>query len=264
MSNTQAARGRWVAAVYALVLAVVWIALLSVFLDKDTRIAVLLVDNRSGGFPYPFTIQNVMWVVFFLAIAELMLRYIHASNEKKQLVLSLLPEGHSEMLTAEMLPPLYRRIRDSSHIDMFFLQRLLVRAIKQFQISRSVDQTYTMVNTSVELFQHEIDLRFNMLRYLSWLIPTIGFIGTVVGIAEALAGIGRGFPEDLSVSADVVAWMGGLTGQLGVAFDTTLLALMLSAVIMLLMHITQEREEATLNQAANYCVDNLINRLVES
>jgi len=27
---------------------------------------------------------------------------------------------------------------------------------------------------------HEIDLRYSMLRYLTWLIPSLGFIGTVV------------------------------------------------------------------------------------
>ena len=38
-----------------------------------------------------------------------------------------------------------------------------------------------MFNSSMELYQHETELRYNLLRYLVWLIPTLGFIGTVAG-----------------------------------------------------------------------------------
>jgi hypothetical protein len=46
-----------------------------------------------------------------------------------------------------------------------------------------------------------------------------------------------------------------------VAFNTTLLALVMSAVLVLVQHVVQAYEERTLNQAGQYCLDNLINRL---
>ena len=54
-----------------------------------------------------------------------------------------------------------------------------------------------------------------------------------------------------------------LTDNLGTAFYTTLLALLQAAVLVFLMHVIQAREEKSLNDAGQYCLDNLINRLYE-
>ena len=50
-----------------------------------------------------------------------------------------------------------------------------------------MDQMVSVMNSSLELIAHRLDLRYSMLRYLVWLLPTLGFIGTVVGIAGALS-----------------------------------------------------------------------------
>ncbi len=100
------------------------------------------------------------------------------------------------------------------------------------------------------------------LRHRAWLIPTLGFIGTVVGISSALGRPG-GISADTSDQADVGEWMAGLTRSLAVAFNTTLVALPLSAVLVFLMHVTQGREKSALNQSGQYCLDNLINRLYD-
>ena len=105
--------------------------------------------------------------------------------------------------------------------------------------------------------QHEVDGRYSLLRYLVWVIPTIGFIGTVVGIATALgeAGDTQDFQDP--------ALLGELTRNLGVAFYTTMLALVQSAILVLAQSVTQAREEGALNRAGQYCLDNLINRLYD-
>jgi hypothetical protein len=48
---------------------------------------------------------------------------------------------------------------------------------------------------------------------------------------------------------------------MAVAFDTTMLALCLSAVLVLAHHLVQQFEERVLNAVGQYCLDNLINRL---
>ena len=96
-----------------------------------------------------------------------------------------------------------------------------------------------------------------MLRYLVWLIPTLGFIGTVVGIALALDYAGSNEdPQNPDLLAEI-------TGRLGVAFYTTLLALIQSALLVFALHIVQQKEEMALNLSGQYCLDNLINRLYE-
>ena len=121
-----------------------------------------------------------------------------------------------------------------------------------------------MINVSLELYQHEIELRYNMLRYVIWLIPTLGFIGTVLGIAFAMRTAGVMFAGASIMEGSIgPEMMEQVTGDLGVAFYTTLLALLQSAVLMFAMHIMQGKEEGALNRIGQYCLGNLSNRLHE-
>jgi len=117
--------------------------------------------------------------------------------------------------------------------------------------SRSLDQTVEIYTSTLELMTHRLDLAYQTLRFLVWVIPTSGFIGTVVGIAIALEGMRD--PKNIEFEK--------ITSGLAVAFNTTILALLLSAVLVLLQNVVQRREESTLNEAAQYCLRNLINRV---
>ncbi len=219
----------------------------------------ILLDRSSGI--YPFTIQNLMWLLFFVGMADVLVRFLRGGRELRQMGFELLPEDEETMLRAKDLGDIYARIRPSPFAETGFLQRLIARIVLQFQSSRSVDQANALLNSSLDLFQHEIDLKYNMLRYMVWLIPTLGFIGTVIGIALALGEAGN--MPNMEESDALGAWMKSLTGSLALAFNTTLVALLLSAVLVFLMHIAQGREETALNRAGQYCLDNLINRLYE-
>ncbi len=68
--------------------------------------------------------------------------------------------------------------------------------------------------------------RYSLVRILIWATPMLGFLGTVLGISQALGGINVGPDNDFQQMMD------GLRGSLYVAFDTTALALTLSMVLM--------------------------------
>ena len=239
------------------VIGVIAIALMSItFHGQDSLTGAFLLDRHTKNFPYPFTIQNMMWIMFFIGCGELWGRFNQSNLELAQLSKRYLPEDETTMLRAQDLGSLYNRMRSADGERTFFLQRLTIRCILQFQGSRSVSQTNSLLNSSLELFQHELELKYTMLRYLVWLIPTLGFIGTVVGIALALDHAGSNDPTAPEL-------LGEITGRLGVAFYTTLLALIQSALLVFALHIVQQKEEMALNQSGQYCLDNLINRLYE-
>ncbi|MDE2730341.1 MAG: MotA/TolQ/ExbB proton channel family protein [Bacteroidota bacterium] len=256
---------RVVGALTALLICAGLIALLAILLpvpeagSNQIYLSALLLDRASAWFP--FTVQNIMWLIFSVGIAEITLRFNRASSEIRQLSLELLPEDASTILRSQDLIPVYRRISRAKNARHFRLQRILLRVIQQFQISRSADQANNLLNSSLELIQHEIDLRYNMMRYIVWLIPTLGFIGTVIGIALALSAA-NDMPS-LDDAQAVQVWFGTMTTKLGLAFNTTFLALILAAILVFLQHIAQGKEETALNSAGQYCLDNLINRLYE-
>ena len=244
-----------------------WIGLLTLAIGTpeppDNRVLADLLLDLHGRFPYPLTIQNVMWIVFFISAGELLHRHLVGRREGEQLAKRLLPEDEKTVLRQKDLGQFYRAIRHSDPKEEYWLQRLLRSAILQFQLSGSTDQVNAVFNANVELYQHENDLRYNLLRYLVWLIPTMGFVGTVTGIALALADAGQLFSRQVADAAAPTKVMADLVQSLGVAFYTTLLALLQSAVLMATMHVVQGREERFLNRAAQYTLRNLVNRLYE-
>lgn len=87
----------------------------------------------------------------------------------------------------------------------------------------------------------ELDLerqqqRYALARILIWATPMLGFLGTVLGISEALGGIAIG-PEN-----NFESMMNGLRGSLYVAFDTTALALTLSMLLMFVLFLIDRFE----------------------
>lgn len=207
------------------------------------------------GNTFPYSVQNGMWIAFFVGLGELLVRFVSARAEAKELKRAYLPEDPRVVLQAEDLKDIYKKVRAKSQKTERFLPRLIDRCILQFQASLSSDQSASLLNTSLEMFIHEVDLRYNMLRYICWVIPSLGFIGTVVGIGKALEYAG----DSANVNNDNL--LNHVTGLLAVSFNGTFLALVMASVLVFLQNIIQSKEEHGLNSAGQYCLDNLINRL---
>ncbi len=236
--------------------AIGFIAAIDATQTEDVK-ALLLDRERST---WPFTVQNVMWVIFAFGAAELTIRFLDARAERAELTAGHLPEDERTILQGPELRLTYARIRDAVTEEparaQRFLPRLIQRVVAQFQTTRSVEQSAAIMNSSLELYLHEVDIRYNMIRYVVWAIPALGFIGTVIGISLALNFASTVDLQDPSLLVE-------LTKRLGVAFNTTLLALMMSLVLVFFQHKIQAFEERVLNESGQYCLDNLINRLYE-
>jgi len=103
------------------------------------------------------------------------------------------------------------------------------------------------------------DSSYSLCRVLIWAIPIMGFIGTVQGLAVAVSGFGV-----LGGSADIGAIksaIGQVTVGLAVAFDTTLLALLLTTFLMFPLSFIQRNEEGLFVELDNYLDDALLSRL---
>ncbi len=82
-------------------------------------------------------------------------------------------------------------------------------------------------------------------RYINWAIPILGFIGTVLGISLAADGI-QSIISSRGSLADLSSELGQAIAPLGIAFDTTLIALSLSVFLTLLQTALQRWEDNVL------------------
>ena len=240
---------RIIAALAALLLGCLVVTLLSFLLDPESPAAIVLLDRQSAAFPYPLTVQNLMHLMFALGVGDVLVRFHAARDAHRQIEKALLPEAGGALGEAA-LRELHERVKRDGAGNNRHIHRLIHRVILQYDATGSVGEAHAVLNSSVEYFQHEIGLRYNVLKYLTWLLPTLGFIGTLIGISLALASAGT--LPDLSDQAALEAWINALTSGLGVAFYTTLVALALSAVLMLLSNLASGREERALNDTGQY------------
>jgi biopolymer transport protein ExbB/TolQ len=90
-----------------------------------------------------------------------------------------------------------------------------------------------------------------MMRFIAWAIPSIGFLGTVRGIGQALGQAHKAVQGDIA----------GVTQSLGVAFNSTFVALLISIVVMFLMHRLQLVQERIVLDTEDYCDTRLIQNL---
>jgi len=237
----------------AVALTCAFIIIGSLVIAKDSGPAIFLFDHSSKSFfapIYPITIQNGLYLMFGLGVADLWVRYQATSREQTYLDMELLPEEDEAILQIDQLGPIRRKVVALHAPDDSFLPQLIDQSVLQLVTSKSVEQAVTIFSSILELITHRLDLAYQTVRYLVWIIPTTGFIGTVIGIAISLEGLVD--PKKIDVEK--------VTSGLAVAFYTTILALALSAVLVLLQNIVQRREESALNRAAQYCLKNLINR----
>lgn len=126
--------------------------------------------------------------------------------------------------------------------------------------SPSVAQLMELNREASALDQEHSAGRFTLTRYILYLLPVIGFIGTVEGISKALMNISKVLP----MVKDLDGFMNNLTGvtsALQIAFDSTLLALFLSAALMLVQTLVFRRSEDLLARVDRWVVEFVLPRV---
>jgi biopolymer transport protein ExbB/TolQ len=131
------------------------------------------------------------------------------------------------------------------------LIQTLRSALWRYAGTRNVQNLSDAIESSIEALAVRQDAENSMIRYLIWAIPSIGFIGTVRGIGEALS------LADKALAGDIA----GMTNSLGVAFNSTLVALLISILLMFLFHQLQRLQDGQLVDIQAYCDRYLLARI---
>ena len=133
----------------------------------------------------------------------------------------------------------------------YLLPRALLSGLQRFGSTQSIQDVATTIKDICEHESERLDSELSMVRYIIWAIPSIGFIGTVRGIGEALGQAHK------AVEGDIL----GVTLSLGVAFNSTFVALIISIFIMFLMYQLQLLQERLVLDSQRYCDISLLRHL---
>lgn len=225
-------------------------------LIPETRLAELFVER--GWVQYAITFVS-SWALALLAAKRRRL-----ARERRLLARDWLARpGTSGRLRAGDVDAALAGLASQADFDFdALLARRLVRALRHFQARRRVVEVVEFLNAEASADAGRIDASYGLVRVFIWAVPTLGFIGTVIGIGAAVGG----FSTTLETASSIEGMresIESVTGGLGVAFDTTLLALVMSIVVMFPSNALQRLEETFLGEVDDYCAEHLVRRLAD-
>ena len=220
------------------------------FLPQNTpihfkRILLLLgADFSSGGY-----IQWIIYIASVWSVIEIFKLKNQIIAETSYFKANLLPTDEKHLLMADDVAKIHHKVKEfeSEHAKTL-LTSLIKNSCAKFRATKSISEMLDVINILTELHRDTAEMEQTNIRFLLWSIPSLGFIGTVLGISQSLM---------IANSND----MEKITATLGVAFDTTLISLVLSIILMWFFHELQKLTEKFHVQSKEYVIENLVNKI---
>jgi biopolymer transport protein ExbB/TolQ len=196
--------------------------------------------------------QEACFVLMLWAGAIMAYKAVTSRREHQLLEMDLIPLAPGTRILPEDAREYARQIESLSESDRrLLLPRSLLSALGRFGATRSIQDVSTTAHSVCDSESERLDSELSMVRYIAWAIPSVGFIGTVRGIGEALAQAHKAVEGDIA----------GVTQSLGVAFNSTFIALLISIVLMFLLHQLQLQQERLVLDTRTWLDQRLIQHL---
>ncbi len=196
--------------------------------------------------------QEACFILLLWALAIMASKANATIQDRSLLAADLLPLAQGVRILPEDTRDLSRQIEalpPKQHNAL--LPRALLAGLQRFSATRNIqdvaDATRAYCNAEGERLESEL----SMIRYIAWAIPSIGFIGTVRGIGDALGQAHKALEGNIFE----------VTRSLGVAFNSTLIALLLSIILMFMLHQLQLLQERYVQETEAYCENKLTRHL---
>ena len=196
--------------------------------------------------------QESCFILMLWAIALMAHKAYIAVQERKMLQMDLISVDQGTSILPEDAREYSRPIQALPDIDQtYLLPRALLTALHRFRSTRNIQDVSNALRAVCNSESERLDSELSMVRYIAWAIPSIGFLGTVRGIGQALGQAHKAVQGDIA----------GVTQSLGIAFNSTLVALLISILVMFLMHQLQLAQERLVLDSENYCDARLVRNL---
>jgi biopolymer transport protein ExbB/TolQ len=249
---------------FALIIAIIIVHAFYVSIVRPNAAQVIEEQNQAAAVDPDYVRERSTWVVIkdfeqescfilmFWALAIMGYKTVNILDERKLLEADLVPVAEGMRILPEDTREFSRQVQQlPDENKRMLLPRALLNALQRFSSTRNIQDVATSTHTICESEADKLESELSMIRYISWAIPSIGFIGTVRGIGEALA------QADKAVQGDIA----GVTLSLGVAFNSTFIALLISIFLMFLVHQLQLLQERLVYDSEHYCDDKLIRHM---
>ena len=193
--------------------------------------------------------QETCIILFFWAMIIIGMKASRTMKERALLERELLQVSAGTSILPEDARNFARPVQALPESEQqFLLPRAVLSGLHRFGTTRSVQDVAATIRNVCDSEADRLESELSIVRYIAWAIPSIGFLGTVRGIGTALG------QAQQAVNGDIM----GVTMSLGVAFNSTFVALVTSIMLMFLLHQLSLIQDRLVLDSENYCNDHLI------
>jgi biopolymer transport protein ExbB/TolQ len=212
--------------------------------------------TEFGRIPIPITILSI-WCLSFLAVKALKIRAQRAS-----LSVHFVPEDSAFVLidtTADAVIDAIDRAADQPMRFLFLARcRNVLRMMRNLGRVSDVDDAFASRAEQDEL---ATDSGYTILRGFVWAIPVLGFIGTVIGLAQAMGQFGKALKAAGTDIDGITEELTKVLGGLDTAFVTTAEALIAVIVIQILQTLVRRADERLSDDLRIACSNAVVSRV---
>ncbi|MDC0069284.1 MotA/TolQ/ExbB proton channel family protein [Gammaproteobacteria bacterium] len=227
----------------------------SFWIYPEVQILELIAKEAGAVLPRTFIVvikdleQEVCIILFLWGTFLCLEKLTHISSQAYLFDVDFLKEIENKDIdtteTLNAIDDLPERIKDTP------LVQITTSSLRRYVITGSIQNAAEVVEPALEglAIRNEGDLA--IIKYVTWAIPSIGFLGTVRGIGQAMT------QAESAVAGDI----GPMTSSLGIAFNSTFVALLVSIFLMMLLSYLQKSQDDQLLKIQDYCERFLIRRI---
>ncbi|MEX0738308.1 MAG: MotA/TolQ/ExbB proton channel family protein [Pseudohongiella sp.] len=196
--------------------------------------------------------QETCIILFFWALSIIGMKTVRTMRERALLDRELLQVSDGTSILPEDTRHYARPVQALPEKERgFLLPRAILAGLHRFGTTRDVQDVSATVRDICDNESERLESELAIVRYIAWAIPSIGFLGTVRGIGTALG------QAHQAVTGDIL----GVTVSLGVAFNSTFIALVTSIVLMFLLYQLSLVQDRLVMDSQTYCDDHLVRYL---
>jgi biopolymer transport protein ExbB/TolQ len=201
--------------------------------------------------------EQVIVVLFFCSAASLAAKLILTIKERYVQSHDLLPHWDGKPIPAGDVTKLQQSLQLAwDRAKGTYLGKRIANVLNFVHSRGSANELDDQLRTLSDNDAIALDSSYALLRFIIWAMPILGFLGTVLGITDAIAGIS---PEQLEKGG-----AGDVTQGLTVAFDSTALALGATMVAMFFNYLVEKLEQNLLERVDQYVDAELAHRFVRT
>jgi len=130
--------------------------------------------------------------------------------------------------------------------------RRIIGALGRYKHTRSIREVEDMLRALTDRAFNEMEAGYTILRVIVWAVPILGFVGTVQGVSGSVGGLAGVLGKEVEDIGQITDALANVTKDLAFAFDTTLVALIATVIIMVLMSLVERIDYSSLDRIEDY------------